>query len=149
MQGLHLAAIISTATICATGCSASVTHATETNSILGEPAKWELIELLGKPVDAQAGMVPWVQFEKKENKLHGFSGCNRFSGTFETRQGNQIRFSRMATTQMACPGMSMEAEFQKVLGVADSFSVSGEDLVLNRARMAPLARFRAKIYRPE
>lgn len=49
---------------------------------------------------------------------------------------------------MACQFMSMEAEFHRVVGVADNFNVSDEDLVLNRARMAPLARFKAKGHKP-
>lgn len=42
---------------------------------------------------------------------------------------------------MACPGVEGEERFLDVLTRADSYSLRGDTLVLNRARMAPLARF--------
>ena len=44
---------------------------------------------------------------------------------------------------MACPDMSMENQFIEVLGRADNYSILGDKLSLNKARMAPLARFEA------
>ena len=45
---------------------------------------------------------------------------------------------------MACAaGMEVEQAFHEVLRNADSFALDGDRLVLNRARMAPLARFEA------
>jgi heat shock protein HslJ len=45
---------------------------------------------------------------------------------------------------MACAeGMETEQAFNEVLGMVDNYSLNGEQLTLNRARMAPLARFEA------
>jgi heat shock protein HslJ len=54
---------------------------------------------------------------------------------------NRIKFSKMAATMMACPDMEVEREFLQVLETADNYNLIGDTLVLNRARMAPLARF--------
>jgi heat shock protein HslJ len=56
---------------------------------------------------------------------------------------NRIAFLRVIRTQMACPALPLENEFLKVLETADNFNVSDTSLVLNKARMAPLARLRA------
>ncbi len=47
----------------------------------------------------------------------------------------------MASTLMACPDMELEREFMKVLYTADNYNFDGKTIVLNKARMAPLARF--------
>jgi hypothetical protein len=39
--------------------------------------------------------------------------------------------------------MDVEREFHAVLERADNYSLAGDHLTLNRARMAPLARFEA------
>ena len=45
---------------------------------------------------------------------------------------------------MACPDRrETEAAFMDMLRSIDNFSISDETLSLNRARMAPLARFEA------
>jgi len=45
---------------------------------------------------------------------------------------------------MACPDMTIEQGFLKAINSADNYNlVDGQKLVLNRARMAPLARFEA------
>lgn len=44
---------------------------------------------------------------------------------------------------MACPRMDVEMEFLSTLEKADNFNVAGDALELNKARMAPLARFKA------
>lgn len=125
------------------GCSAPVPHAAAPDAALTQPERWELVELMGKPIDARTGQSPWMRFESKGSRVHGFSGCNRFSGTYELEPGNRIRFSRVAATQMACPDVGVEMDFHRAVSGADSFNVNGEDLALHRARMAPLARFKA------
>ena len=49
----------------------------------------------------------------------------------------------MMTTMMSCPGIDIEREFLDILAKCDNFSLSGDILHLNKARMAPLAKFQA------
>jgi heat shock protein HslJ len=64
-------------------------------------------------------------------------------GTYELQPGNRIRFTKMAGTLMACQNMEIEDQLRKVLEMADNYNLDGDKLVLNKARMAPLARFEA------
>jgi heat shock protein HslJ len=118
---------------------------------LSSPASWELREIAGKPVAAPAegAKAPSLVFERDGNRVSGFAGCNRFSGTCEFPADGQLRFSMMAATRMACPDMTLEDEFLRALGTADSYSNDGKVLKLLRAKMAPLAVFEASSGKPE
>lgn len=105
---------------------------------------WKLTELYGKPVtmDSTFRKEPHIIFKNAENRFNGHGGCNGFSGTYELRSGNRISISNAISTQMACPNLEIETQFLKALQTADNFNVVGDELVLNKARMAPLARFK-------
>jgi copper homeostasis protein (lipoprotein) len=109
------------------------------------PSQWGLTELMGKRVDQEPGIdpLPGMKFEREGGRVYGFSGCNQFTGAFEVMAGARIRFSKMAMTKKACPDMNVEMDFMRVLETADSYHVDDQELILYRARMAPLARFRA------
>lgn len=47
------------------------------------------------------------------------------------------------STMMACEEMEVENGLNKVLVTVDNFSLGKDTLSLNKARMAPLARFAA------
>jgi copper homeostasis protein (lipoprotein) len=110
-------------------------------------SQWRLTELAGKQIDQEVGVrqLPWMRFEMEGGRVYGFAGCNRFSGTFELAEGKRIRFSRMAVTKMACPNMNVETEFLKVMETADSYRLHDQEMVLLRASMTPLAKFRALV----
>tara|TARA_R110002073_G_scaffold279026_1_gene443201 strand:- start:489895 stop:490689 length:795 start_codon:yes stop_codon:yes gene_type:complete len=106
---------------------------------------WKLVELRGQKVsyEKKKGNQPYLILRpNEENKAYGNTGCNRFTGTFELREGNQITFSQMAATKMYCSS-SMETEkiFLEVLNTADNYSLNGETMTLNKGKMAPLAKF--------
>lgn len=104
---------------------------------------WRLIELRGKPLakTENAAREPHLILRSEGNFAGGSAGCNTFRGTFETSEMNRIKFSKMASTMMACPDMEIERAFLQVLETADNYYLKGDTLILNRARMAPLARF--------
>jgi len=106
---------------------------------------WKLIELMGKPVvlseNNKKGI--YIILKKEENGVQGFSGCNTIMGKYELREGNRITFSAMASTMMACPDLAIETEFNKMLGTVDNYSLNGNTMTLNKAKMAPMARFEA------
>lgn len=104
---------------------------------------WKLTELNGKPVPPPAGTParePHLILRVAENRLNGSGGCNTLLGSYELLPNNRIRFPRIATTQMACADMATEDAFLQALNTVDSYVLTGDTLVLNRARMAPLAR---------
>lgn len=104
---------------------------------------WKLTELYGRPVlmDSAYSKEPYIIL-KDDNRVNGSGGCNTISGYFEVHSMGRISFSKMITTQMACPKMDIESQFLKALMAADNFNLVGDELVLNKGRMAPLARFK-------
>lgn len=107
-----------------------------------EGKRWKLVELRGKPVATGQNAVLTLRAE--DSVAFGNASCNSFSGKYSIKDGQRIRFSRnMAVTMMACVDMGVESAFLEVLGMADNYSLSDDGMLsLNRARMAPLARFK-------
>lgn len=107
-----------------------------------EGKKWKLVEINGKPVDFKGKMPDaFIFFDEAEQRINGFGGCNTFFGSYELREGNRVTFSKMGSTMMSCLNMETERALLKVLETADNYNVSETSLQLNKARMAPLARF--------
>jgi len=105
---------------------------------------WRLTELYGEPVTTPEGAKEAHMILKNEdNRVTGTSGCNTFSGMFTLKPFNRITFSRSISTMMMCPNMEMETKLYKVLEAADSYIIKDDVLILNKGRMAPLARFEA------
>lgn len=107
---------------------------------------WKLIEINGQPVvpDESVKREAFIILKDEGNLVNGNGGCNTLSGTYEIdRTTNRIKFSQMASTMMACLNMEIENQLKRTLEMADNYSLSadGKYLSLNRARMAPLARF--------
>lgn len=102
---------------------------------------WKLVELNGQPVPALK-REPHLILKIEDGHVNGFGGCNGFTGAYELDEAtSRIRFGQLASTMMACPDMELETAFHAVLRSVDNYSYDGDSLTLNRARMAPLARF--------
>lgn len=107
---------------------------------------WKLKTLEGQPVKMEDNQEREVYFILKSdtNRVTGFAGCNTITGQYTLKKGERIRFSKMATTMMACPDISFnESEFMKVFELADNYTINGNELSLNVGRRAPLAVFEA------
>src|SRR5690606_9305939 len=106
--------------------------------------KWKLVELAGKPVaDKVNGKEPFISLYTKDNRYSASGGCNGLGGEFTLQEHGRVKFTSGMSTMMACENMEIENELKRVLEMADNYSLSGDDLSLNKARMAPLARFKA------
>jgi heat shock protein HslJ len=115
---------------------------TTTNVSLTE-TYWRLSELMGKPINRVDGKKEVHMILKIDGKrVKGFLGCNSFNGIY-TVDGNRITFSKMASTMKACIDMSDEKELIEVLNKVDNFNINSSILSVNKARMAPLAKFEA------
>ena len=78
--------------------------------------KWLLIPAL--ETDTASGHIPEIQFDVKESKFSGNTGCNRMSGTFLATDSATIQFSdKMITTRMFCAGYNESAFLQNLLRV--------------------------------
>ncbi|MCT8161570.1 YbaY family lipoprotein [Pseudoruegeria sp. SHC-113] len=67
----------------------------------------------------------------EDGRISGFTGCNRLMGSFET-DGGSISFGQGGMTMMACPEPygEMEQKFNEQLALAQSYTLTGDTLVL-------------------
>lgn len=106
--------------------------------------KWQLTELRGVAViKKQTNKESSFLQLSEEGRFSAFAGCNRLIGGYDVKDGFRIQFKGMASTRMACPDMKTEQIFGEVLKIVDNYSIKGNRLTLNKARMAPLAVFEA------
>jgi heat shock protein HslJ len=106
--------------------------------------KWKLVELAGKPVTDQVnGKVPYILLQQNDGRYLASGGCNGLGGTFTLQEHGRIKFVQGMSTKMYCKNMEIENELSKALTTADNYNLDGNDLSLNKAKMAPLARFKA------
>ena len=95
-----------------------------------ENATWRLTGLSGQTLPADQGRnAVTVIFEA--GRLHGFSGCNQFTGSY-TLEGERLVLGPPGGTMMACPepAMSVENLFLRTFAGALNISVAGNDLTL-------------------
>jgi copper homeostasis protein (lipoprotein) len=110
-----------------------------------ENKKWFLTELVGKEITTEQGeKEAFLYFDRELGRISGNNSCNVINGTYTLGEGNRITFGRMASTLMACPNMQTADQFNEVLERADNYTIADGILSLNKARMAPLARFRSE-----
>jgi len=107
---------------------------------------WKLVELNGQPVTNPAGSQKeaFIMLTKEGNRLQGSGGCNNLMGSYALTDGNQIKFSGVAMTRMACPDMAMETQLGPIFDAVDNYAINGKFLMLHKAKMAPLAKFEAQ-----
>lgn len=138
------------ATISFSACNSSKKTNTTTDSatvsatqdIAGK--RWKLVELQGKAVgDSINGKQPFLEFKSEDSSYSGTAGCNGIGGSYILSEGNRIQFKLGMSTMMFCEQMEIEDGLKKILEQVDNYSVNGNELSLNKARMAPLARFKA------
>lgn len=105
---------------------------------------WKLVELDGKPVTlAEKQREPYFILETKNNKMHGFSGCNRFFGTYLIK-GEIFVFNKMAATRMACmKGLSLEDSFLEAMRKTEAYTIKDGILELRDRDEHILAKMKA------
>ncbi len=108
---------------------------------------WKVLELQGRPLKPveQEREVHMV-LASEGSRAHGFAGCNRFFGGFQSDR-NTLRFSPLGSTRMACPsGMDQEQTFLNALERAGRYEIHGQVLELYAGELL-LARFEAAIFK--
>lgn len=95
--------------------------------------EWTLASMPGIDMDGNA---PTVTFAE-EGRVHGFAGCNRFTGTVETT-ADGVHFGPLAATRMACLGPNVETEYLARLEKVAAWRLDGSSLVFTDAAGAVL-----------
>lgn len=106
---------------------------------------WKLMESNGMEANrAVNDREPHMILEPGQNRVHGFTGCNRFFGGYQV-DGDRIGFSRMGATRMAClHGMEQEGFFLAALEQAAKWQLIGDALFLHDTEGKRVARFKAR-----
>ncbi|MDQ3687265.1 MAG: YbaY family lipoprotein [Acidobacteriota bacterium] len=89
---------------------------------------------------------PYLEFNVKQGRFSGSTGCNRISGGYRVgfgAGGDDLNFTPVAVTRRACPGeqAQVEASFLKALEMSKRFQVQG-DVVRLYAADSPVLIFR-------
>lgn len=109
-------------------------------NLAAEDKRWKLIELFGKPISGDA-QTHYIIFHSKDGRLEAKANCNVILNNYKIKNQYQLKITSGISTLMACPD-NLEQELLKALAQADNLSISETNLSLNKARMAPLARFK-------
>ena len=107
--------------------------------------RWNLVALGDKqlaPADTQRA-TPHIILAPDSKQVSGSGGCNRMFGVYELT-GDNLRFSGVGSTKMACKGsMATETQFFNSLLHVKSWKITGQQLELSDSTGAVLARFDA------
>ena len=107
--------------------------------------RWNLVALGDKslaPADTQRA-TPHIILAPDSKQVSGSGGCNRMFGVYELT-GDNLRFSGIGSTKMACKGsMETETQFLGSLLKVKTWKAAGQQLALSDSTGAVLARFEA------
>lgn len=107
---------------------------------------WKAIEFAGKPTPSQDATREAHLLFQPAGRLSGSDGCNRFTGTYELKDG-AVTFGQMAGTQMACIDAPAEVEraLRDSLKRAMRLTIAGDRLELFDAAGNRVATFTARV----
>lgn len=103
------------------------------NPAMLKERKWVVETLNGsRPELPDGAETPWLKFAGEQ--LQGFGGCNALMGGY-TLEGSKLSFSNIASTKKYCEGIQpTENAVKEMLGLVDSFTLSGNQLRLLGAK---------------
>ena len=69
--------------------------------------------------------------------LSGSTGCNSYSGTYQTGAGNAIAVSNVVSGKAVCPSpeaQTQEANYLKDISMVSAYIISGNQMTMNNAQ---------------
>ncbi|HPE75736.1 MAG TPA: copper resistance protein NlpE N-terminal domain-containing protein [Draconibacterium sp.] len=100
---------------------------------------WKLTELNGKTVKTKKDA--FIKLLSEDNRFTGNSSCNVMNGSFELKNSNEITFSKILMTKMACMDDNVESELVSVFEEITNYSATPEELILKDASGKVKAKF--------
>lgn len=104
-----------------------------------EDKKWKLIELNGQEVEGDADNF-YLIFDSETQKIQAKAGCNVIQFEYLLINDYRLITKPGLSTLMACPD-DTEDRLVASISNADNITYGDGTLSINKARMAPLARF--------
>lgn len=96
--------------VCAGLLSSCATAKTDVKRLEG---KWNIVEVNGQKI--RKAELPFLEFDMKEMRVHGNTGCNLFNSTLKQADASSLVFNQGMTTMMACPDMETEQAVLKAI----------------------------------
>jgi len=93
---------------------------------------WRVLEIDGTPVKVSPpAREPHIIFKADGRRVHGSTGCNRFTGSF-VKTADSLRCQQLATTRMACPppAAGLEKSFLQAIAAVRRYHLAGNRLEL-------------------
>ncbi len=97
---------------------------------------WSISDLEGKWYlqivtvnDSSNNRTPEIQFDTKQNRFSGTTGCNQMSGSFIATDSSLHISDKMITTRMFCPGYDELSFLQNLLKI-DGYHFKNGRLIL-------------------
>jgi heat shock protein HslJ len=119
-----------------------------TNGFLNDKF-WSMGDLEGKWYlqivsvnDSSNNRIPEIQFDTKQNRFSGTTGCNQMSGSFIADDSTLHFNDKMITTRMFCPGYNETAFLQNLLKI-DGYQFRNGWLILT-SKNAVISRWNRK-----
>ncbi|MBQ4834264.1 META domain-containing protein [Pseudoalteromonas sp. MMG010] len=85
---------------------------------------------------------PFIQFDK-DNRVHGFLGCNNFTGRYDINQ-QTLTFNQLASTKKMCSqNMQQEQAMLNALNNTQHWQINGETLIIKDHNQQAQASFNA------
>ncbi len=103
--------------------------------------RWTLTEMGERSF---AGSEPYLEFDVKQGRFSGSSGCNRVFGGYHV-DGTELKFTAVASTKRACldaGAQQVEASFFEALATTNRVEIQGDVIRLSAAG-SPILTFRA------
>lgn len=115
------------ATILIIRCS---TKETEKIDVMRLHDIWALESIEGEKViiDESVRNLPVLEIYVEDERVHGNTGCNVLNGNVEIDE-EKISFSKIITTEMACPG-DLEQKFLSALQLVNNYQIEKLRLLL-------------------
>lgn len=106
---------------------------------------WKLIKLNGKAIELGKKTETEVHLitGNNDNRMHGFSGCNRFTGNYTLKE-DHLEFGQVAATRMACmDDDNTETAFLQALASVKRFVIRADVLTLFDGQNRAILEFEA------
>ncbi|MDR0658789.1 MAG: META domain-containing protein [Mediterranea sp.] len=89
--------------------------------------EWNIVEINGSAVVPDTGKdFPYINFDASAGQVHGNSGCNRMTGSFDrSAKPGKLDLSAIAVTRMMCLDMTMEQNVLNALKRVKGYKKTG------------------------
>lgn len=119
-------AVLALALIALAACKEDATAPADPLALIGTGTEWTVTEIAGTAVPAA---IKVTLLSPEPGMLAGTSGCNRYAGRIETREG-ALHVGALAGTRMMCPPDQMQVEqaFHSTIGTVTALRLTGPAL---------------------